>query len=387
LRILFLAPQPFFEVRGTPLNVLAVVRALTRLGHEVQLLSFPQGEDVAVPGMVHHRSLRLPVGHVKAGPSLAKILLDIPFIAEAIGRLLFARPDVVHAVEEAAHLIAPFARLLRVPLVADVDSSIPDQLRYSGFATRGPLLALAEALETHALRHAAAALTVCQSLSDGVRRRSPTTPIFQIEDPPLVDPNQPLDRGEGRALRTELSLGDGPVALYTGNFESYQGVHLLVDAAALCPDVTFLFVGGGPRDIERMRARVPEGARCVFAGKRPPSDLPRFLAAADVVTSPRCQGDNTPFKLYTYLASGRPLVATRISTHTQLLDDALAFLVEPTAAGLAGGIREVLRDSAEAGTRSERGRALVKREYGPERFQEKIGELYTEVSRRRTNAA
>ena len=62
-----------------------------------------------------------------------------------------------------AGLVAPFARLLRIPLVVDVDSSIPDQLRYSGFATRGPLVWLADSLEGHALRHAGAheiALTV-----------------------------------------------------------------------------------------------------------------------------------------------------------------------------------------------------------------------------------
>ena len=91
---------------------------------------------------------------MKAGPSFAKLALDVPFLVEAVGRLAFGRYDVVHAVEEAAHLVAPFARLLRVPLVMDVDSSIPDQLRYSGFAGRGPILWLAEALERHALRHA-----------------------------------------------------------------------------------------------------------------------------------------------------------------------------------------------------------------------------------------
>ena len=60
---------------------------------------------------------------------------------------------------------------------------------------------------------------------------------------------------------------------------------------------------------------------------------------------------NTPFKVYTYLASGKPLVATRIPTHTQLLDDTLAFLVEPTPAGLAAGIRDAL---ARAGRGRER---------------------------------
>ncbi len=42
LRVLFLAPQPFFEVRGTPLAVLAMVRAVTGLGHQVELLTYSQ---------------------------------------------------------------------------------------------------------------------------------------------------------------------------------------------------------------------------------------------------------------------------------------------------------------------------------------------------------
>ena len=163
MRILFLAPQPFFEVRGTPLAVLHMTRALASLGHSVDLLTFPQGEPAPSEGVRHLRSLPLPVGRVKAGPSLAKMALDAPFLAEAVGRLAFGRYDVVHAVEEAAHLIAPFARLFRVPLVMDVDSSIPDQLRYSGFATRGPLLRLAEGLERHALRHSVAAITAAGS--------------------------------------------------------------------------------------------------------------------------------------------------------------------------------------------------------------------------------
>ena len=65
-------------------------------------------------------------------------------------------------------------------------------------------------------------------------------------------------------------------------------------------------------------------------------------------------------------------MATRIPTHTQLLDDSLAFLVEPTAAGLAGGIRAALADPVEAAQRAARGRALIEREYSPRRYAEKV---------------
>jgi len=384
LRVLFLAPQPFFEVRGTPLAVLHMVRALASLGHRVDLLTFPQGRSEPVDGVRHLRSLRLPVGRVKAGPSLGKMMLDGPFVAEAVLRLAFGRYDVVHAVEESAHLVAPFARLLGVPLVVDVDSSIPDQLRYSGFVTRGPLLWVAEGLERHALKHAAAVVTVCTSLTEGVRPRVGDTPIFQIEDPPLVDRGDPVPPGRVEALRSELGLSARPVVLYSGNFESYQGVELLADATPLVPEAQFLLMGGGADDVEGMRARVEglgSGDRCFFSGQRPPAELPAFLGLADVVVSPRSKGGNTPFKIFTYLASGRPLVATRIPTHTQLLNDDVAFLVEPTAKGLAEGIRAALRDPDAARARADRGYDLIQRDYSTARHREKVAAAYAEVAR------
>jgi glycosyltransferase involved in cell wall biosynthesis len=379
LRILFLAPQPFFEVRGTPLAVLAMVKALVALGHRVDLLTFPQGDAVDIPGLDHRRSLSLPVGHVRAGASLAKLALDVPFVALALWRMAFGRYDVVHAVEEAAHLVAPAARLFGLPLVADVDSSIPDQLRYSGFAGRGPLPWMADLLETHALRHAAVAVTVCTSLTEGVRRKAPATPVFQVEDPPLVG-SDAADPATVDRLRRELGLGLEPVVLYSGNFESYQGVEMLVEAAGAVPEAQVVFMGGEPDQVAAMKARA--GGRCFYAGKRPPSELPAFLALAQVLVSPRRQGENTPFKIYTYLASGKPMVATRIPTHTQLLDDTMAFLTEPTAAGLAAGIRDALAEPQEAAARAGRGRELVDREYSPARYAQKVEAAYAEVERR-----
>ena len=382
LRILFLAPQPFFEVRGTPLAVLAMVRALVAAGHHVELLTFAQGAEVEVTGLDHRRSLRLPVGHVRPGASVAKLLLDVPFMAQAAWRMLAGRFDVVHAVEEAAHLAAPLARVLGLPLVVDVDSSIPDQLRESGFARRGPLQWTAAALERHALRHAAAVITVCTSLTEGVRARAPGAAVFQVEDPPLVDATPPAAAAVA-ALRAELRLDTRPVVLYSGNFEAYQGVDLLVDAAARVSTAQFVFMGGEPGEIESMRARALAGGaqdRCAFAGKRPPAELPRFLALADVVASPRRKGVNTPFKVYTYLASGRPLLATRILSHTQVLDDGNAWLVDATPDALAAGIRDVLDHPDEAARRAARGRALVDREYSPQRYAQKVEAAYAHVA-------
>ena len=362
-----------------------MVHALSDLGHQVDLLTYPQGQAAPVPGVRHLRSLPLPVGRVRPGPSLAKLALDVPFMVEAWARAIFGRYDAVHAVEEAAHLIAPLMRLLKRPFVMDVDSSVPDQLRYSGFATRGPLLWAAEALERHALGQARTVITVCRSLTEGVRSRAPGAAVFQVEDPPLLDGSSPPSAADVATLRAALGLPAGPIALYSGNFEPYQGVELLVDAAALVPEASFVFMGGDVAAVDAVRARVAPRAHCVFTGTRPPSELAAFVALADVLVSPRVKGTNTPFKIYSYMASGKPLVATRIPTHTQLLDDSLAILVEPTPEDLADGIRHALTRPVDAGVRAARARALLEREYSPKRFREKVAAAYAHLESARTN--
>ncbi len=361
-----------------------MVRSLAAFGHEVDLLTFAQGDDIDIPGVRHRRSLRLPVGRIKPGASLAKMILDVPFMAQAGWRLLAGGYDVVHAVEEAAHLMAPLARILRVPLVADVDSSIPQQLRYSGFARRGPLVWIAKGLERFALRGAVAAITVCRSLTDAVGAQAPATAVFQIEDPPLVGGTTP-ERDALTRLRNRLGLGPQPIVLYTGNFEPYQGVELLLAAVRLVENVSLLIVGGKPEEVAALRQKVAAAgcaARVVFAGAQPPVDLPLYLGLADVVVSPRLEGTNTPFKLYTYMASGKPIVATRIESHTQVLDDDIAFLCEPTAPSLAAAIGEVVSDLGGAARRAAGARALLDREYSEARYLEKVRFAYREIARR-----
>ena len=156
LRILFLAPQPFFEVRGTPLAVLAMVRALAALGHQVDLLTYAQGAPVDVPGVRHRpQPAACRVGRVRAGPSLAKLALDVPFMAAAAWRMA-ARPLRRRARGRGGR--AP-GRAARAPAAAcpwwwTWTRPSPTSSATPASRARGPLLWAAEALEGHALRHA-----------------------------------------------------------------------------------------------------------------------------------------------------------------------------------------------------------------------------------------
>ena len=259
-----------------------------------------------------------------------------------------------------------------------MDSDLGEQLAHSRSALARALGPLARSLHERSLRRADLAIVINARLEESARRVRPTLPVHRLEDPPLVSALTDADGEAARALRLELNLGDAPVALYTGNFEAYQGVELMAHAAALSERAVFIFVGGEEEDIAGLKTRLGPASlsRCRFIGKQAPDTLPRWMALADVLVSPRTIGGNTPFKVYTYLASGRPIVATRLDTHTQVLSDETAFLVEPTTTALAAGIDAAIKDPAERARRAANGLALIEREYSVARYRKKVEAAY-----------
>lgn len=389
MKVLFLAPQPFFRVRGTPINVRNMLTALGEAGHQVDCICYPWGEDVAIPGVRVLRVARLPgMREVNPGPSLAKMPLDFFMLCRAFALCLRNRYDVIHAVEESAFFAVWLKRIFRTKLIYDMDSNISDQLQYSGFVRFRPLLRLAERFEKSAMRNSEFVLTVCQSLSDDVRRRSPNSRVVQIEDAPLQSALQEDAEGAER-LRRELGLGQGPVVVYTGNFERYQGVDLLLRAMATVRkqkrNASCVLVGGEPDQMERMKdvaKSLDLGPHCVFTGKRPMEEMPAFMALASVLVSPRTKGANTALKIYTYMQSGKPIVATRLATHTQVLDDQCALLVEPTADGIAEGILRALKEPLFGAALGKEARARVATSYSLASFKHKVRTAYQELEKK-----
>src|SRR5579862_5703748 len=101
MRILMIAPEPFLEARGTPFSVYHRARALVALGYEVDLVTYPIGEDVMLPGLTVYRTPAVPFVHkVKIGPSLAKLPLDVLLFLTAIWRLCRRRYRYLHTHEE-----------------------------------------------------------------------------------------------------------------------------------------------------------------------------------------------------------------------------------------------------------------------------------------------
>jgi glycosyltransferase involved in cell wall biosynthesis len=370
-----IAPEPFFEARGTPFSEYHRIRALIDLGHTVDLVTYPFGRDVSLPGLRVFRCVRPPfVRDVRIGPSLAKVPLDLSLTVTAVRRALAERYDAVHSHEEGSFIGVLLAAMRGIPHLYDMHSSLPQQLTNFAFS-RSRLLTRAFAwMERFVVRRSKVVVVICPQLEEVVRSIEPAVPAVLIENAPGSG-DAPV-AGSGARVRSELGLGpDARVVLYTGTFEAYQGLDLLFDAAGAVlgrqPDTRFVLAGGRPEQIERAKARAAgAGLRdaFVFAGQRPAEEIPLFLDAADVLVSPRSTGTNTPLKIYQYLRSGRPIVATRLLTHTQVLDDDVAILTAATPEAFAEGIVMALTDTARARAVGDRARHLADTKYSYEAY-------------------
>lgn len=387
MRILFLAPQPFFEARGTPINVRNVVTALSGLGHSVDLLAYPHGEDVVIPNVAIHRVIKVPcLKKAPIGPSKEKLVYDALMSFQAFWLMLTRRYDAVHAVEDAAFIAWPLCWLFRTPFVFDMDSVMSDQLRYSGFIGDGVILRLFEWMETSALNSAKVVITVCESLTEAAIRRVPAGKVHQVEDIPMDPPPAPAGYTPA-ILKKELGIGaDRLTAVYTGNLESYQGADLMIDAAAEVvkrePQVVFVVVGGAGADVEKYRRKAETlgiAGNVIFTGHKGPEWMALFYGLADVLLSPRVKGTNTPLKIYTYLKTGKPVVATDLPTHTQVLDGGIAVLAKPEKMAYSDGILLLLKNKELRERLGGRGKGFVEKNFNREIFDKKIASAYANL--------
>lgn len=388
--VLIVAPQPFFRPTGTPLNVLQMCRALTDGGYQVHLASFPHGDDVHLNGLRHHRCPAVPgIGAVAVGFSWPKLVYDAMLAGTVLRLLLRRRYVAVHALEEAAFFAVPLARLFRTPAIVDLDSELPALLQRHSSRLVRRLAGPAAVLQRWSLRAAACAVTVAPSLTAIVRRDSPRTPVFEIPDIPLDGTLTPADPAAVAVLAASLGPASRRWIVYTGNLDSRQGVAELVAAlprvAEDQPDAAVLVVGGEDDQVAALRRQAAElgvADRLVCVGRQPPERMPEYMALAAVLVSPRLEAFVTPLKVFSYMASGRPIVATDLPTHTAVLDKSCAVLVPPTPAGLAEGILRALARPKWSAALGAKARRRVLRDHSPERFRRQIQEAYAAVTKR-----
>ena len=365
MRILHILDHSLPLQSGYVYRTLGIVNQQRVLGWEPVLLT--SGKHYA-PGPSRERIgdweyLRTPsptgLGAKLPGIGELKIVRDLGRRLDEVVREV--KPDILHAHSPVLNALPAISvgRRHGLPVVyevrafwedARVSGSTQDRIGLRYHATRR--------LESYALRHADAVVTICHGLSgDMVARGIPSEKITVV--PNAVDrlafagPGAPdLD------LAARLGLLDRTVIGFFGSFYFYEGLHVLLRALPELrrhrPEIAVLLAGGGPEEasLRQLTAELGLKDTVVFAGRVAHQEIQRYYDLADLLVFPRLSMRLTelvtPLKPLEAMAQERIVVASNVGGHRELIRDRdTGYLFPPNRPqDLTEGVLSALRDRA-----------------------------------------
>ena len=394
MKTLVIAPQPFFSPRGTPFSVYYRTMISSELGVTMDFLTYGQGQDVIIPGVRFFRTPRFSfLGTVKIGPSILKLFHDAFIFLKMIGLLIRNRYDCVHAHEEAVFMAILLKPIFRYKLIYDMHSSLPQQLSNFDFTALKFVIKTFTWLENRSLAASDAVITICPDLYNYVESVLPGNDKNFLIENSIFDPVRLAETTES-ATSTESANLPMPIpdtfvhrVVYAGTLESYQGIDVLIQSIPEVikrnQDVGFIIVGGTKAQVAeftKLADRCGVREHVIFTSRIPQAAARAYSEQASVLVSPRSSGTNTPLKIYEQLASGIPLVATAIYSHTQILTSDVAYLVELDPVAMAAGILEAMAPEGDGQQRAANAKKLYDNQYSRKAYVSKLRSVLERVT-------
>ena len=384
LRVLVIAPTPFFGDRGCHVRIYEEVRGLMARGIEVRIVTYPTGRDLDGIETVRARDW-FGVKAAALGPTRGRPLLDLA-VLDACRRVVRKfRPHLIHGhLHEGIAIGAALRAWYGMPLIADLQGSLTEELTDHGFiAGRGMLRRLTSYGERWLVRrpdrlvtsssHGAALLARQGGDEDRI------VPLPDGVDVGVFRPDQP-----DVELARRLGLDRKRIIVFLGVLTEYQGVDLLLDAVPAVihqrPDAHFLVMGFPNETHYRSLAAARGIERAVtFTGRVPYEQAPRWINLGEIAVSPKRSLTEANGKLLNYMACGRPVVASDTPVNREMLGEAGVYAAVGDAAALAARLVEMLVDPGEARARGAALRVRAEEEFAWPVLIERLEALYLSV--------
>ncbi len=386
LKILMIAPTSFFADYGGHVRILEEAVALKKLGHRVTICTYHNGQDVE--GLDIQRTLSIPWRRdYEVGSSRHKVALDVLLLIKSLSVALRARPDLIHAhIHEGALIGYPISRLLRIPLIFDVQGSMTSEMMDHGFLRpNGFFYRVARRLEEVIDRRPGAIITSSQHAKDmlcndfGCDERR----ISIIPDSVNGQFFQPWEDQEHKAhLKSRLGIpAHHKVVVYLGLLAEWQGIGLLLEGIAQLrehlSDTHFLIMGFPAVEHYRMRAQqLGIEDRVIFPGKIPYAQAPQYLTLGDVAVAPKVSATEGCGKLLNYMAMSLPTVAFNTPVSREYLGRSGIYAPTGDSGALVEAIVSLLEDRERARRLGSDLRTRALAEYSWDKASRQLEEIY-----------
>lgn len=353
-----IAPTSFFKDYGGHIRILEETLALQKLGHEVVIVTYYQGNDI--PGLTIRRTWPLPWrADYEVGSSRHKIAFDLYLIAKSVQVGYQFRPDIVHGhMHEGALIGSLVARILRVPLVFDFQGSLTGEMVDHNFLNpkrlyfpwvyrlEGIIDRLPDVILTSSIR---ARQVLSQEF--GIDEKIITT-LPDCVDTVRFNPTNFSDDDRDQ-LRHELGIpSQRPIVVYLGLLTDYQGIPHLIEAAAYLKErgssIHFLVMGfPNVEHYQQMADKLGVSDQVTFTGRIDYTNAPRYLSLGDLALSPKMSATEGSGKVLNYMAMSLPTIASDIPVHREYLAHLGIYLVPGDSVSLAEAITRFFNNPDE----------------------------------------
>ena len=244
------------------------------------------------------------------------------------------------------------------------------------------MIGIFEYLEQLVISTCDAMITIGPDLEEYVREINPSVPMQMIENLPLnIEPDE---REIPPHISDNFNSHNGLSIVYTGTFERYQGVDVLIESfeqvVSSHPESKLILVGGKPDQIRIYKDLVSNkdlDESVQFTGIVSLEDANAYIRMADILVSPRIEGTSVPLKIYTYLHAGKPILATNIPAHSLVLSQENACLVDPNKEAMGAGLVRLIDDSELRAKISFGSKKLAEDKYSQSQYLTKLGKIYS----------
>jgi glycosyltransferase involved in cell wall biosynthesis len=385
LTVLHIAPTPFFSNRGCHIRIRNEIEALKRISMRVILCTYHHGNSVE--GIDIRRIQNIPgYSQTTAGYSPYKFLADIRLFFLTLKTVLSERPHILHGHLHEGALIGWAVKTLmfRQPmtLIMDMQGSLSGELAaYGAFGAFKPVIALFRFIEHMICRLPNAIVCSSENAMTSLARD------FHIpgKNRTLIGDVVPAEFfGDPDPSRLRLSYGipnDKRILIYAGSLLPAKGIDTVLDAIreiSMARNDVFFILAGYPMEAAREYVRSYQLTDiCCLPGEVAYSDLPKWLALADIGMEPK-QSDSgeASGKLMHYMAAGLPVVCYDLPLN-RLLADESAYYADPNRSnGFVNAIERALADPAEARQKGIAARHLSAERFSMKQLGPKLADVY-----------
>jgi len=333
MKILMIAPTPFFADRGCHTRILNEILGLQELGHSILLCTYRLGNDVESVNTV--RSFNFPwYKKLSAGPSVTKIFLLPCLFFTAIEQIIKLKPDIVHAFLHEGAFIARLCNIFckKPAYVFDCQGSLTGELLQHNFIRKNSLLYKTVFFLERKINNWFPVITQSEQLMNYLNETSNNKYILNSFDCVDVNLFKPMNKNIEIANKINLDINK-PTMLYMGLLEKYQGIDVMLEAFSevvkAVPECQLIVIGFPNIDkYNNMCISLEILNNVIFLGKVSYFDLPFYLSLSNIAIAPKISEHEGDGKIYNYMAMGMGIITFERSVSKEILGDDSAF---PTA--------------------------------------------------------